>query len=1318
MDIGSQHPDAPVLRPEVYSGEPDPELLGLMLSRLQGRPMDFMACARDTPPGKDGTCTLYLCRCAVVELPYLQPALYPAAANQTSPSASMRSPAASSEPQQAQQEHQQHQLLQAAATPAAMAEQQNPEPRGGLGAAAAATAAAATSSSIRDPVRAVCIELVGNRFLRRMVRVLGGCFKGECLEVTCHFDHVHTLADVQAALYRVAMCGCVNCNTELKWRGVAWPELPVRGLIQRFLSNCGLDMDPDAVELHLDRYLLPPTSRFGAVVTRWHRPVGAHDVVRLKALVHRHAPGKARAKLDARGPPRHTVRQVAGRAVAAMATSAGPTRLQSIVSAAAEMSLLPYTFTNWTEAWDHSLMKVAVLLFRTLLPDRPSAASSLMQACSDLLDLPSDFAPCGSLYRGLCTLQLHVNLLQAANELKAAGLGATGVPAPTATREARQLESALEAMKQLLDKAAVHVGMVLEQLSYFGSELSSILDSYLPPPVPVEPLLLPGAPGASGGGVSGGGGGGGGGAAAARVSGGPCGAAAAPCGGGRDLRLQVAELLEPYAAMQLLEAFGRMAVAGYPTGAPPPLLPTGTLPAGWDCHRSLFHAVLDLAAQAGVRIGPPEWAAAGSSSSGGGGGGAEEGLLPSHGWPGTPGGGGGGGPTPTLELPLVASMLDALLQLHVQAHSQCGGGGGGGGGGGNRSGGDWLQDVTSVLAAVCDVYALAGGGMDIDAEAEADLSPVAAAAAPASAAADGGGGLAAAAAAAAALPISAMASATVAAAVGASAIAAVATVESTRLGGVAGPSAAAAAGGGSSLTWVDSDAAATSPLTSSPGPSAPRTPQPGGSGGAGCSTPVEQFLDLGNCGSGDVAGRVLSQADGDVPSEQLLPKAAATADGPPEEDEEDDDRAFTPAATPQLAAPPAVAVAAAGSGLKAGAAIATPAAAYYKQALDELLKPLSYVYDEDDFDAPVVYVDRADMLGSSFAGLMDVEEWLDHEGICVKFEDEEAYGDGVLREWLTEIASSVFDPNAGLFRLCEGDVRALHLSAAGSQQDDQLELLRFAGRIIALCLTFVASCGQLGSAHEVSLLPGGAGEDVAVTAANRRDYLQRLVRFYCTWGCSSRHGKVMAATEEEEQAQEQEDKTRGEAEAEAEGGPDAEAEAEAGGGGRKGAGDGGGGGGSGAEDWQEYELDAVTALAQGLAESLFRMPDEEEDDRVQQLAARLRGISAAAFNSRLGGEVGGIDVEAWRNHSSAPAFKSDREQAVLKVFWEVVSELSAEEQRRLLQFWTGLSHLPAGGFKHLSQHLQLLRVPLLPDRAAMRQAVVESLANLGAFWDE
>ncbi|GFR50840.1 hypothetical protein Agub_g13095, partial [Astrephomene gubernaculifera] len=63
------HPRRPPLPPEVFTADPDPVLLAAQLRQLQHRRLDFLAAARDTPPGKDGMCTLHLARCFVAELP-------------------------------------------------------------------------------------------------------------------------------------------------------------------------------------------------------------------------------------------------------------------------------------------------------------------------------------------------------------------------------------------------------------------------------------------------------------------------------------------------------------------------------------------------------------------------------------------------------------------------------------------------------------------------------------------------------------------------------------------------------------------------------------------------------------------------------------------------------------------------------------------------------------------------------------------------------------------------------------------------------------------------------------------------------------------------------------------------------------------------------------------------------------------------------------------------------------------------------------------------------------------------------------------------
>lgn len=50
-------------------------------------------------------------------------------------------------------------------------------------------------------------------------------------------------------------------------------------------------------------------------------------------------------------------------------------------------------------------------------------------------------------------------------------------------------------------------------------------------------------------------------------------------------------------------------------------------------------------------------------------------------------------------------------------------------------------------------------------------------------------------------------------------------------------------------------------------------------------------------------------------------------------------------------------------------------------------------------------------------------------------------------------------------------------------------------------------------------------------------------------------------------------------------------------------------------------------------------------------------------------------------------------ERVLKWFWIAVSNFTTEEMARLLQFTTGSSQLPPGGFKDLKPQFQIVPVP-------------------------
>ncbi|CAI7879165.1 unnamed protein product [Closterium sp. NIES-54] len=87
----------------------------------------------------------------------------------------------------------------------------------------------------------------------------------------------------------------------------------------------------------------------------------------------------------------------------------------------------------------------------------------------------------------------------------------------------------------------------------------------------------------------------------------------------------------------------------------------------------------------------------------------------------------------------------------------------------------------------------------------------------------------------------------------------------------------------------------------------------------------------------------------------------------------------------------------------------------------------------------------------------------------------------------------------------------------------------------------------------------------------------------------------------------------------------------------------------------------------------------------------LRLFSPKEFNQLLSGGEQDVDVEDLRVHTrySGGYTESDR---TIKMFWEVVKELSREEKSQLLKFVTSCSRPPLLGFKHLNPPLTIHKV--------------------------
>lgn len=68
--------------------------------------------------------------------------------------------------------------------------------------------------------------------------------------------------------------------------------------------------------------------------------------------------------------------------------------------------------------------------------------------------------------------------------------------------------------------------------------------------------------------------------------------------------------------------------------------------------------------------------------------------------------------------------------------------------------------------------------------------------------------------------------------------------------------------------------------------------------------------------------------------------------------------------------------------------------------------------------------------------------------------------------------------------------------------------------------------------------------------------------------------------------------------------------------------------------------------------------------------------------------TGEVSVTDWKTHAIINGSGRDFER-VLGWFWAAVTNFSTEERARLLQFTTGCSQLPPGGFQELSPRFQL-----------------------------
>ncbi|CAE8588211.1 unnamed protein product [Polarella glacialis] len=125
------------------------------------------------------------------------------------------------------------------------------------------------------------------------------------------------------------------------------------------------------------------------------------------------------------------------------------------------------------------------------------------------------------------------------------------------------------------------------------------------------------------------------------------------------------------------------------------------------------------------------------------------------------------------------------------------------------------------------------------------------------------------------------------------------------------------------------------------------------------------------------------------------------------------------------------------------------------------------------------------------------------------------------------------------------------------------------------------------------------------------------------------------------------------------------------------------------DDGKEVSADSDERLSQ-----LLKSNDVEEAAQAEVVFLLKHTFSDSEIDRMLGGEAK-IDVKQWRSCTKYEG-GYDREAMVVQHFWEVVSQMTANECSQLLSFVRGSSALPADGFRNLSFIIR--RVAGSPDR--------------------
>ncbi|KAL8128880.1 hypothetical protein V2J09_018035 [Rumex salicifolius] len=318
---------------------------------------------------------------------------------------------------------------------------------------------------------------------------------------------------------------------------------------------------------------------------------------------------------------------------------------------------------------------------------------------------------------------------------------------------------------------------------------------------------------------------------------------------------------------------------------------------------------------------------------------------------------------------------------------------------------------------------------------------------------------------------------------------------------------------------------------------------------------------------------------------------------------------------------------------------------------------------EDYEELHEMLIDRSELLSESFEYISNADPSSLHAGLFIEFKNEEATGPGVMREWFLLVCQAIFNPDRALFVACPLDRRRFYPNPASKVDQLHLEYFRFAGRIIALALMHKVHIGifldrvlflQLAEIN-LSLEDIKDADPYMYTSCNQilemdPDFIDSdalgltFVREYEVLGsrksvelCPGGKHMIVNSNNRDAYVQLLIDHA-----------------------------------------FVKSITEQVTHFTQGIADILSSAKTQKSFFQCLELEDLDKMLHGSGFS---------IPVEDWKLHTDYCGYEMSDPQIVW--LWEVIGEMSEEQKRTLLFFWTSVKYLPVEGFRGLTSRLHI-----------------------------